>query len=129
MAQEVETFDVTIPAGTAKAAGFSSAMTFPNRVVTELEVRIPPGPRGEVGWSIGASGQPVIPVQAGTYIVGNDEVIRWPLDGYIDSGAWTFYGYNTGRYPHTIEVRFLCDVPGEGSTPATSVSSLVGLTG
>ena len=27
------------------------------------------------------------------------------------SGAWQLIGYNTGTFPHTIEVRFLVDLP------------------
>jgi hypothetical protein len=113
MAQEVRRFAVTIPASTAKSANFTADLSFPNRIVRELELRIPPGPRGEVGFAIGAAGQAVIPYQAGQFIVTDDEEIRWPLDGYWDSGSWTMFAYNTGRFPHTLEVRFLVDVPQE----------------
>lgn len=132
MAEEIRRFGVTIPAGTAKSAGFTADLSFPARIVTEIEIRIPPGPRGEVGFAIGAAGTPVIPVQPGAYIVGNDEPISWPLEGFWDSGSWTFYGYNTGRYPHTLEVRFLVDLPQEkaASEAAQNIApSLVGMAG
>lgn len=116
MAREVRRFPVTIPASTPKASPQVTNLSFPFRVVRELEVRIPPGPRGEVGFAIGGSGQPVIPVEAGAYLVTDDEIIRWPLDGFWDSGSWQMTAYNTGRFPHTLEVRFLVDLPQEAGS-------------
>lgn len=107
MAQEIRQFAVKIPAGTAISAGFKADMSFPPRVVTEIDVRVPPGPRGEVGFSIGSAGVAVIPYQSGQYIVTDDASIKWPLEGYIDSGSWTLFGYNTGSFDHTIYVTFL----------------------
>lgn len=132
MAQEIRRKSVTIPANTAKSANFTADLSFPNRIVRELDIRVPPGPRGEVGFAIGAAGQPVIPVEPGAYIVTDDEKIPWPLDGFWDSGSWTFFGYNTGRFPHTIEIRFLVDlsqtvVAGAGLTGAQT--AVVGMTG
>ena len=107
MAREVYAFANLIPAGTLQSANFTLPMTFPVRSVDEIEVLVPPGPRGEVGFSIGAAGVPVLPTAAGTFIVTDNETIKWPVEGQIDSGAWTFFGYNTGQFPHTIYVRFL----------------------
>lgn len=117
MAREVRRFSVTIPANTPKSAGFTRDLSFPARVVRKLEVLVPPGPRGEVGFAIGAAGQAIIPFNAGAFIVTNDELVPWELTDYHDSGSWTFFGYNTGRYPHTLEVRFEVDL-------ATSASAI-----
>lgn len=121
MAQEIRRFGVSIPAGTAIAAGFTADLSFPARVVRELHILVPPGPRGEVGFRIGAAGQSVIPYNAGQYIVTDNENIYWPLEGYWDSGSWTFFGYNTGQYAHAIEVRFLVDVPGEAAGSGSNI--------
>ena len=132
MAQEIRRFAVTIPASTAKSANFTADLSFPARIVRALHIIIPPGPRGEVGFAIGAAGQPVIPYQAGQFVVTDDEKIDWPLDGYWDSGSWTMFAYNTGRFPHTLEVRFLVDIPQEVAAPAglTGVqTAVVGMTG
>lgn len=118
MAQEIRQFQVKIPAGTAKTAGFSADMSFPPRIVTEIEVRVPPGPRGEVGFAIGSAGVPVIPYQSGTWIVTDDADIHWPLENYVDSGSWTLFGYNTGSFDHTLYVTFLL------ATQAQAASSL-----
>ena len=118
MAREVYEFQITVPAGTAQSSPQTSPMTMPPRVVEQLEVLVPPGPGGEVGFAIGSSGGQVIPRNAGTYVISDDEKITWPLDGMIDSGAWQLVAYNTGRYDHTLYVRFLVDLV--GAQPATS---------
>lgn len=110
MAREIRAFEVVIPAGTAKSANFKADISFPDRTVEEIEIRIPPGPRGEMGFALGAAGRPIIPEQAGLFMVTDDEVIRWPLEGYHDSGSWTLFGYNTGTYDHTVRIRFLLNL-------------------
>lgn len=112
MAREIRRFTVATPAGTAIAAPLVTNLTMPARVVREVEVVVPPGPRGELGFALGAAGVAVIPVNAGAWLVTNDEVIRWPLEGFWDSGSWQLRSYNTGRYVHTLEIRFLVDLVG-----------------
>lgn len=112
MAREVRRFGVTIPAGTTKASGFTADLSFPQRVVRRIEIRVPPGPKGEVGFRLGAAGVQVIPSEAGAYVITDDELIPWDLEGLWDSGSWTLFAYNTGRYPHTLEFRFLVDLVG-----------------
>lgn len=119
MPREVRRFAVTIPANTPKSAGFTADLSFPARVVRKLSVRVPPGPRGEVGFAVGAAGVPIIPYNAGAYVVANDETIPWEADGYHDSGSWTCFAYNTGRYVHVLEFRFEVDLPGERAGPIT----------
>lgn len=131
MANQVQRYTATIAAGTAIATPATVDMSFPPSAVDRITIRIPPGPLGQSGFNIGSSGQQVIPYNAGAFIVGNDEVIDWPLEGLWDSGQWTFYGYNIGAYPHTYEVRFYLTTIGFGEfTGATPpATSLVGVTG
>lgn len=127
MAHEIRAFSVTIPANTPKSANFTADMSFPARVVREIDIRVPPGPGGEVGFAIGSSGVPILPYQAGAFIVTDNEDINWPLEDQIDSGSWTLFGYNTGQFPHTLYVRFRLDQVRRGapSSPidATLLSS------
>src|SRR5262245_28932405 len=95
-------------------------MRMPARVVGEVEVLVPPGPRGEVGFRIGSSGVQLLPIQLGTWIVTDNEIIHWPLEGQHDSGSWELTAYNTGQFPHTITVRFLVDLVA-GPKPAGAV--------
>lgn len=73
-------------------------------------MRIPPGPRGLVGFALGSAGQNIIPYNNGQWIIADDDTINWPLEDYLDSGAWQLQGYNLGQYDHTIYLRFLLDL-------------------
>ena len=124
MARELRTFQFTIPAGTAKAAPFTQQLSFPPRIVVEIDIRVPPGPAGTMGLAIGSSGNPVIPIEPGTWIVADDEYIRWPIHDFWDSGSWELFGYNLGQFDHTVYLTFLCDlVPSASSTPSAPIPS------
>lgn len=116
MAVEIRAFANVIPPATAINSGFALDMSFPARIVNEIEIRVPPGPAGNVGFSIGSAGAPVIPANNGLWMITDDEVINWVLQDYINSGSWTFFGYNLGKYQHTIYVRFLLSLIGTADT-------------
>ena len=63
----------------------------------------------------------MLPYVAGTWWIGDDEVWDEPLESQISSGEWETIGYNTGKYDHTIFVRFRL-------LPITAVSSTTALT-
>lgn len=107
MASEIQSFAALIPAGTPINAPVAIDLSFPPRIVTEIDIIVPPGPAGNVGFAIGSAGQHVIPANSGAWIITDDEKINWPLEDYINSGSWTLFGYNLGAYNHTIYVRFL----------------------
>lgn len=115
MAKEIRSFNPTVPAGTAIDAGWSYDLTMPTRQVDLIQVRVPPGPAGHVGFAIGSAGQPIIPYNPGEWIVTDDEVIEWPLEGQFDSGAWQLFAYNTGTYNHTLYIRFLLSLVDAGA--------------
>lgn len=124
MAVEIRSFQPTIPAGTAIATPFTFNMSFPPRVVDRIQVKVPSGPRGTVGFAIGSSGVAVIPFQANQWIVADNDDFDWPLDDFWDSGSWTFFGYNLGQFPHTIYVRFLLSLTvAPAPLPASPVPS------
>lgn len=123
MATEIRDFTVTVPAGTAISSGFTSPLTFPARVVTEIHVRVPPGPRGELGFAIGTGGLSIVPYGTGNWIVTDNEDLIYPLDDTITSGAWQLLAYNTGSFDHTIRIYFYCELL--PSAAAGSGSSLL----
>lgn len=123
MAIEIRDFTVTIPAGTAVSAGFTAPLLMPARVVTEIHIRVPPGPRGEVGFALGSGGLPIVPYGAGNWIVTDNEDLIYPLDDTITSGAWQLLGYNTGSFPHTLRIYFYCQLV--TAAPAGSGVSLL----
>jgi hypothetical protein len=130
VAQEIREFAVTIPAGIAKSAPLVTSIVFPERLVTRVSYRVPPGPSGLMGWALTSSGTPVIPIQPGTYMVTDNQADTWDLEGYLDSGNWQVTGYNTGIYPHTVYLTFLLDLPGSVvSSPPPPSGAGVGVVG
>lgn len=112
MAVEVQSFQVTLVPGSSAAAPQVVDIGFPPREVERIEIIVPPGPRGVMGFQLAMSGKQVLPITAGAFVVTDDEKISWDLAGQNNSGAWQVIGYNTGAFSHTIEVRFLTDLPG-----------------
>jgi hypothetical protein len=124
MAREIRRFEFTIPAGTSKATPVNQQVSFPPRIVAQINIRIPPGPAGTMGFSVGSSGNPVIPIEPGEYMVTDNQAMEWPLVDFWDSGSWEFFGYNTGQFDHTVYFTFLCDLVPETPAPLTpSISS------
>ncbi len=104
-AQLVYAFAPQIPAATAS---YSTDLTFPAATVVAVSWKVPPGPRGYMGWALGASGDQLIPNNVGEWIVTDDEEDVWNLTETITTGDFTFLGYNNGTYAHSVFLRFLC---------------------
>lgn len=122
MSWELRKFKVTCSAGVGStAAPQVSNITIPVRIVRQIDVRVPPGPRGEMGFALGAAGQIIYPLGAGSFMVTDDELVQVPLTEAIESGAWQVFMYNTGTYDHSIEVRLYCDVVQDVNVAAPSV--------
>lgn len=105
MADRIETPAITIPAGTAAAAPQTTALSLRDAVLERIEVRIPPGPSGLVGFAFVHSGQQVIPFRVGDWIIADDESLDWAVEHYPTGNKWAFRGYNTDVYSHTIYLR------------------------
>ena len=101
------TFQCTIPAGTPVSSPATFSLAIPSGSSVSVAVRIPPGPRGEVGWQLYYGGSLAFPYQAGTWLVADDADVTINPPDDMTSGAWRLRAYNTGVYPHTlyIEVR------------------------
>ena len=119
MASEVRAFTLTIPAGTPSTAPIITDVSFPPRRVDGIEIIVPSGPSGLVGFAVLNSGVRVIPYQSDPWIITSGESINWPLERQIDSGSWQVAGYNTGVNQHQIFFRFLLSLVGSPAAPAT----------
>jgi len=117
MASQVFAFQVTIPPGTPQSVPFRQLITIPQRKVDTLEITVPPGPGGVMGFAITMRGISVIPEVAGTYIVTDDQHISWPLTDLPTSGDWEVSGYNTGVWPHTVYLTWLVDLVDQPTSP------------
>jgi hypothetical protein len=128
VASKIYTFAPTIPAGTQIATPVTVPLTFPVYQVDRIEIKVPHGPNGTVGFAITMGGENVLPYQGKTWFVEDDADLAWDLDDLPTSGAWALTGYNLGLYPHTIYLRFLVEtvpVPYQAPTiiPTASLTS------
>lgn len=105
MAQRVELADVTVPLGTLRTAPATFPLTWREGYVEFIEVKVPPGPSGLVGFQLLHSGARIIPRQANTFVVTDDETIRWDLEGYPSGASWAVRAYNEGVFDHTLQLR------------------------
>jgi hypothetical protein len=106
MATSVQRFAATIGAGTAAAAPATVTLAVMPGVIDAIRWRVPPGPRGNLGWQLAMGGVNVIPENTGTFIIADDEQDVFAVSGLPDSGAWQVIGYNTGTFDHTVYLDF-----------------------
>lgn len=106
MTTSVFSFAATVPAGTSIAAPHTVALTMPAVIIDIVRWRVPPGPRGHLGWFLSMGGVQVIPEAAGSYVIADNESDDWTVSDLPDSGAWQLTGYNTGTFDHTVYLYF-----------------------
>lgn len=112
MAQRIETFEISIPAGTAIAAPQTTALAFNRGIVDRMEMLVPPGPSGLVGFRILHSGDVVIPYDRSKWVIADNDTLKWDLEDYPTGSAWAITAYNTDVYDHTLYLRlFVRETP------------------
>lgn len=126
MSRLLSSFDNLIPAGTAKATPAVFDMSMAPGIVDSIEIHVPPGPNGVMGFSLAAAGQAILPTNPGQWIIASDDSFVWNLTNQIQSGAWQMLGYNTGIYDHTVYIRFLTSLIGDAAPVVLSAPNLVG---
>lgn len=109
MARRIEAFDVTIAAGVLQASPATTNLVFSEGIVTNIEVLVPPGPSGLVGFAFTYGGHQVIPNTAGQFIISDGEVIDWPVEGFPTGGQWQLRAFNTDIFSHTLHLRLLVE--------------------
>lgn len=125
MADRVELFPITIPAGVPANAPMDFPMRFNPGTVVEIDVKVPPGPAGNVGFYISAGGTQYVPRTAGTFLIPDDDYFTWPMRNAPNAGYWDFVAYNTDVNPHLIQVMFqIFELGVAGSTDTSSYVSV-----
>jgi len=109
VATEIRSFAVAVPAGVSSAAPYVQALTMPQRRITNVRVRFPPGPRGNVGFRLTSNRQAVIPPDPTQWIVADNEWFDWPVADSVQPGVWEAVAYNSGLMPHTIQLQVSCE--------------------
>lgn len=123
VAERIEWFDVTVPAGTLKTAPIEVAVVFAVGKVSRFDLTIPSGHSGLTGFRLNSAHQQIIPFTPGSWIIGEDTTREYELSGYPDHGNWTVSAYNTDIYDHTFHMAFLVD---ELSLVSTAPARLIG---
>lgn len=119
MATTATRLTATVPAGTAAASPATITLAVPAGVIDKIRWRVPPGPRGHLGWCLAMGGVQVLPDDSGTFIVADNEYDELVVSGLPDSGAWQLRGYNTGSYDHTVYLDFYTTPTALASQPVT----------
>lgn len=119
MAQRVEIRQVTSAAGTAQSAAVETNLSFDPGIVRAIEILIPAGHAGETGIAIAQAHQIIIPYDGTDWIIGDDNLLTWPVDDYLQTGSWSAFTYNTDAFnDHTWYVRFHVDELGAAVSTA-----------
>jgi hypothetical protein len=119
MAGRLYTFQCTVPASTAITSPATFSLAIPSGSSVSVTVRIPPGPRGEVGWQLYYGGSLAFPYQTGTWLVADDAVVTIEPPADMTSGAWRLSAYNTGTYPHTLYIEVRADTTTQAAAQVT----------
>jgi len=122
MAAEIYAFDIDVPAQTPVSAPVIIDLSMPAREIERVEIMVPPGAAGNVGFQFASSGTPFIPVRGATFIIASPGTLDWSLEDQITSGSWQAIAYNTGAYDHYIQARFFAKLlTGGEPAPLTAV--------
>lgn len=101
-------------------------MPLPLYGVESIDVEVPSGPSGLMGFYLALSGQQWVPWEMGQWITWDNQSRNWPLSNQPTSEGWELVGYNTGVYSHAVTVRFHLVVAPSlvlGSAPALTIIS------
>ena len=120
MATRIEAFTVTIPANTAQNSPVNIQVSFNQGQVTEIDIDIPAGSAGLMGFQLAYGDQPIIPHSPSEYIVRDNTSFRWPLSTFPDGSFWAVIGYNTDIYDHDINLIFLIDDTSQAAATAAA---------
>lgn len=106
VAKRTYQYPLTCLVGSTPTAPLSVIIALPDIVMSEVAVRVPPGPLGQVGFYVTQAGTPIVPFGLpATFLIFNDEYQRFPVNTEIANGIGVTY-YNMGQWPHTLYFRF-----------------------
>ena len=121
MAERVLQFNATIPAGTPVATPTTVTLAVDNWDIQLIDLEVPPGPGGNMGFYLANNGRPWIPRVVGQYLIWDDQQQSFTPDGYPSGAGWAIVGYNTGKYDHAVTVRFHVNPPAQQAPSSAPV--------
>lgn len=119
MALQVLQFVVTIPPGTTDAAPFSEELELDNWDIERVDLEVPAGPAGLMGFAVYNNGVQWQPATPGTWLVWDDTKDSWTLQNQPNASGWSVVGYNLGQYAHAVTVRFHVNLTAANTSPPT----------
>lgn len=119
MALRVFQFTVTIPAGTLKTAPQTTSLDIDGWDLETLDLEVPPGPAGLMGFHVANNGVQWIPNSPGEWIVWDNRERSWQLTDQPNASGWQIVGYNLGDYDHTVIVRMHVNLPASQQAVST----------
>lgn len=125
MAQRVFQFAATIPAGTPQSAPVTVPLAIDNWNLESIDLEVPPGPSGLMGFYVANNGVQWIPATPGAWLVWDDVQQSWWMQDQPNASGWEVTGYNTGVYPHSVIVRMHVNPTTTGSTSTTPATLTV----
>lgn len=108
MAEIVFQYTATIPAGTPEASPVTVSLPFDGYDVEQIDLEVPAGPNGLMGFYLDNNGVPWIPRASDTWIIWDDNSQTYYTTDYPNASGWNIVGYNAGTYDHSVVVRFHC---------------------
>jgi hypothetical protein len=128
VASRVLPFTVTIPAGTLSSAPFTQALALDNWEIESLDLEVPPGPAGLMGFQVLNNGVAWLPYGPNQWIVWDDTKETWDLTDQPNASGWAVTGYNGGVFNHSVILRFHVDPPSSQQTVAATPTVVIATT-
>lgn len=96
---------VTTPLQTLSSAPLVTSPMIGSIWIDSIEIRIPPGHRGNTGIYVANSGAPIVPYsQSPQFVIANDELLKWDVGVEVDTGL-QIVTFNNDYFAHEHYVR------------------------
>lgn len=100
-------FTVTVPGGTQINAPQTTALPLADMWVESIEVEVPPGPGGSMGFNLVYAGTQMIPFsQQTSWLIVDNYQHSFPVSSQMGKGLQVV-AYNIGFWNHSIYLRVL----------------------
>lgn len=111
----------TVPASTGVAAPVSQPVVLEDALLQTVRVLVPGGHSGLTGLRITWGGTQLLPINAGTWIISDNEILDWPMNDEVTANGLSLTGYNTDIFPHTFYLRFT--ISERATSPVAGIQS------
>jgi hypothetical protein len=122
MSYMVRQFSATIPMNTPLSAPVTVNLATGWWQIDVIDLEVPPGPAGLMGFQLWIGGGQWIPFEPGEYLVWDDIQNSWVMTDQPLGQQWSIVGYNEDDFnDHAVTVRFHIS---QVAAPAPSMPSI-----